>query len=90
MKKIKRFLSILFRICMHARMHTISAFFFFLVFGQQSQTCCTGMIVVTFDFRVGPMGYFHRPANMTLSQGDDVVPSVPFHALPSCISLVCD
>jgi hypothetical protein len=35
------------------------------------------MIVVTFDFRVGAMGYFGLPANMTLSSGDDVFPPPP-------------
>ncbi len=30
------------------------------------------MIVITFDFRVGPLGYFRLPSNMTLSDGDDV------------------
>jgi carboxylesterase type B len=36
-------------------------------------TCASGgMIVVTFDFRVGAMGYFQPPKNLTLSPGDDV------------------
>jgi carboxylesterase type B len=43
-----------------------------LFWSLSSHLLSTGMIVVTFDFRMGPMGYFQLPRNVTLSQGDDV------------------
>ncbi len=46
-----------------------------------------GMIVVTFDFRMGPLAYFRRPSNLTLSDGDDVIsfPKLPRRVLSCAI-----
>ncbi len=45
------------------------------------------MIVVTFDFRMGPMGYFRPPGNLTLSPNDDVRSSA-YVASISCIEVL--
>lgn len=46
------------------------------------------MIVVTFDFRMGPMGYFRPPGNLTLSPGDDDVRSLACVASISCVEVL--